>query len=231
MSRMKALALSLLAAFAISAVAAGAAQATEPQFHYGGSALTETLPFKSTSGVGHLYIPGLGISIECEKDQNVGFFEPNGKTKVIVVFEGCKVVGLSNCTVENIEVFAKDQLYYEVGSEKGTPVDVFKPAPGSTVFTEVTLKGKGCGLLGGTYQITGSVIGTLSPVNEEAKVGEVKFTTEGESHETQTPSEYEKPNEEIVTGVGLKFGTYAATFETTDEVELLNGEKIGAFSS
>jgi hypothetical protein len=100
---MKALVCCVLTALTICAVVAGTAQATEPQFHYEGAALTETLPFDTVGGVGHLYVPVLGISMQCDKHQDVGFGEPNGKTKVSVVFEECEVIGLTGCTVNNIE--------------------------------------------------------------------------------------------------------------------------------
>ena len=66
----------------------------------------------------------------------------------------------------------------ESNSEKMLrPVDVFEPEKGK-VFVELSLKGKGCGILEGNAPVDGSVAAEISPEAAEAKEGSMTFPAE-----------------------------------------------------
>lgn len=98
MSRIRIGLLSLLAAFALSAVAAGAAQAEVPTYWYKGTGaeLNGNLAIKSTSGISRLWVTKLGIVIRCEKDKDTGEISQApgaaGTNKnVTVTYTGCEL--------------------------------------------------------------------------------------------------------------------------------------------
>ena len=86
--------LSLLAAFAFSAVAAGAAQAKVPKYWYKGAELSGKLAIKSTSGESKLWVTELGVVIVCTADTDTGEIvggSPGTNAKVTVTYTGCKL--------------------------------------------------------------------------------------------------------------------------------------------
>ena len=160
MSRTRMTALSLFAAFALSAVASGAAQAAGGPvwIHKGKTMLgeTEKLALKSVN-VGAFNLKSSLATIECKKEKNTGELIGSnpGTDKSTITFEECSVEGktVAQCgagkegKIGPFEV--KTLLGYPEGKTEGTEeaYDQFFPATSETVFVTFELSGTKCGLL------------------------------------------------------------------------------------
>jgi hypothetical protein len=240
MSRIRIGLLSLLAVFAFSAVAAGAAQAVVPTYSFSGSGA-----IKSKSGVSRLWVTKLGTVIVCTASTDTGKIVAGAGTneKVTVTYTGCKlyaaewngsewVVGsaLSLCKVngplgepaETIKTSElKSKLAYAPNSK--TVVDYFEPEAGP-VFVNINIEGTGCLLdkVGG-YNVEGSVVGEVTPINTSSKVGTITFavtknvaagvTQHFEGYQLECKTEPTVPDT-------LTLGKNPAAIESGDEVEL-----------
>jgi hypothetical protein len=222
MSRARLTLLSLLAAFALSAVASGAAQAAGGPvwIHKGNTVLSstsETLPLKSVN-IGAFKLKSSLATIECKKEKDTGDLIGGnpGTDKSTITFEECAVEGktIAQCgagkegKVGPFEV--KTVLGYPEGKTEKIEeaYDQFFPATSETVFVEFELSGSSCGLLNKQKV---KVVATGTKVTEpkvEAKCGIIavvgKFTGETFS---KTIS-----REEAETG-GLEFPSPAITKE------------------
>jgi hypothetical protein len=264
MSRIRIGLLSLLAVFAFSAVAAAAAQAEVPTYSYKGAELSGKLEIKSKSGVSRLWVSALKQVIVCTADTDTGWInqvsgEAGTNEKVTVTYTGCKLyeakwnattklweVGsaYSACTVNGPSTEPagtiktkelKSRLAYWPPGPESIVVDHFEPEAGE-VFVTIVISG--CAL-DGTYEVKGSVIGQVTPINKEEKVLTLTFavTKTVEKEVTQSPEEYQlEENPTNCTEVKprvkdtLKFGPYAAAIESIDEVELVNGKAFDVSS-
>lgn len=222
MSRTRLTLLSLLAAFALSAVASGAAQAAGGPvwIHKGKTVLgeTEKLTLKSVN-VGAFKLKSSLATIECKKEKNTGELIGGnpGTDKSTITFEECSLEGktVAQCgagTEGKVGPFGvKTLLGYPEGKagETGEAYDQFFPGGTSeTVFVTFTLSGSNCGFLNKQKV---EVVATGTKVTEpkvEAKCGIIaivgKFTGETFS---KTIS-----GEESETG-GLEFPSPAITKE------------------
>jgi hypothetical protein len=197
--------ISLLAAFAVSAVAAGTASAASPELYFqvGGAKITKAYAFSDTSGVSKLYSSlekgATPIVIECASDTSAGLLLTGGLTSNVATFETCKFVAptpaaiIEKCTVTSVQSWARDSLEYGGGTSE--IVDVFEPPPGSTVFAVVTIAGSKCSIAG-KYNVTGSVIARIKTERTEAKTGEAIFATVEGKGKVQEPKEYEETKKE-----------------------------------
>jgi hypothetical protein len=166
MKRFRTIGLALLAVFALSAVAASAAQAvTAPFFTIGGTRLVagKTHNFDSRAlpgGEGFtLSTPTLGIKITCTSlnvlkgvllGSNAGL---PGKDDEIAQFTGCTVTGAgTGCTVkEPIETNPLTSELVEIDGTKEPLGEEFKPTTGTT-FTAVHFVGAECAVAEGVVE-------------------------------------------------------------------------------
>ena len=221
MSRARLTLLSFFAAFALSAIASGAAQAAGGPvwIHKGKTVLgaSEKLALKSVN-VGAFKLKSSLATIECKKEKNTGELIGGnpGTDKSTITFEECSVEGktIAECgagkegKIGPFEV--KTVLGYPEGKTEKTEeaYDQFFPATSETVFVAFELSGTKCGLLNKQKV---EVVATGTKVTEpkvEAKCGIIaivgKFTGETFS---KTIS-----GEETETG-GLEFPSPAITKE------------------
>jgi hypothetical protein len=138
-NQLKLLLVSMLAVFAVGAVASSSASAHE--FLIEGAPVAATTKVTDTSGVSKLEGVAL-VTIECNKDTSTGTIEPEGDSTANVKFTECKVVGAATCKVtEPVEFNVIDELTIF----KQAAGELFEPASGFT-FVEITVTG--CSLEG-----------------------------------------------------------------------------------
>lgn len=232
--RTKIIGLAIAAICAFSAIAA-TAQAAD-QWYTGTTSPLTTLavgsskPVVGKSGTSRLTVPSLGLSVVCTADSfkgtitNVstgGVVEAHIGVPAGVKFTGCSIKthpagGATVCTVKSTGQAAGTIVTAALTGKFNTTTGAGKahvqlsPATGTT-FTTIEIGG-GCAFeTGESTPVAGSVEGTqTSPA----------LATE-ESHSTV----YSFP-ETALSGSSLKLGTAAATFISTEEVELETaGEK------
>jgi hypothetical protein len=214
-NRLRVLLVSLLAVFAVSAVASASASA-HPAWTVNGvrqiGGGTETITSKG--GVFKLTAPGL-VTLECTAETDSGtvtFTEP-GEDAANITFTGCKVVGNAACVVTDAEYKVPGSITVSVVVSQLVPgiYDVFSPptTKGET-FVEITLTS--CGALNKTYEVKGKTCGAVGP---QAVKGKLTFS---------------KANSEAC-GVTLKLGTVTSTLAGVSEQEFSGakkGSEIGA---
>jgi hypothetical protein len=191
--------LSLLTACAVSFATTATAMAS-PEFIVEGEAVKTAKSVEGTSGVSKLAteIGSTKITIACNKDKASGAIEAEGKSSVTITFEECRVEGASGCTVANTTGKSLGRLI-----EKGGNIEDELYEEGAGPFA--TVKITGCAL-NGTFQVKGTQICEL-PGGPEVLI----------THEVACKS----------AGSNLKFGTKAATLESTEKVKLDSGEVWG----
>jgi hypothetical protein len=163
----------LVAIFAMSAIAASTAAASEPEF----SVLPATKTFTSTSGAGTLKA-GTVATTTCTADTNKGTIT-GMKTvgSVVVTFTGCKISGNSKvCTVKSVGstegTIVTNTLKGELGTAKGSTSGVgllLEPASGG-VF--VTLAETSCGI---ETSVEGGIVGEITPVKSSQTTGKIIY--------------------------------------------------------
>jgi hypothetical protein len=175
-------------------------------------------------------LSGLKVTITCETSTGLGTIDGQGTTrqgqgKGTVSYEKCKAV-LNEGTCEVVEPIKTNQLKSHLvlatAQEETQIAEVFEPSSSQQVekpvFVKITLKG--CGVLNGPHEVTGSVVAVLQPQEEETQEGGLSFPTTAITsaiHEGQSVT------------TGLKFGPNAATFSGYYSAKLQNGEPFGAF--
>jgi len=145
-NRLRVLLVSMLAVFAVSAVASASASAANHEYFVEGVALGATETVSGTSAVSKLEAPGL-ITIECATDSFTGTIEPKGLSTATVKFKTCTVVGAATCKVaEPIEFTANNKLTVLLNEANVFgPGDLFEPPTGKE-FVTITITG--CALEG-----------------------------------------------------------------------------------
>jgi hypothetical protein len=245
----KAFGLVFIAALALTAVMASAAQALpEPRWKVNGVFLTqaETKNLTSKNAVApRLSVPGLGLTLVCQSSTAAGNIqgseaEKPGKGEVTtgVTYEGCAVEGAPACVV------------FSPGQEAGTIKTVALKT--TNVWLNENHEGPGAGAAGVLFQpkegetfvsimieecaaetaepekVTGSVIGRALPVETEVEVGKLQFP---EAPVTKywvgNPAKEGKRTAGTIP-VGLKFGGQAAVYSGEEEVTI-TGVKAGIF--
>jgi hypothetical protein len=163
----------LVAIFAMSAVAASTAAASEPEF----SMLPATKTFTGASGAGTLKA-GTVATTYCTKDSNNG--EITGmKTvgKVVVTFTGCKIEGNKKvCTIKSVGAaegtIVTNSLAGTLGTSKESSTGVgelLEPESGG-VF--VTLAETACGI---ETSVEGGIIGEVTPIKTLQTTGKLNY--------------------------------------------------------
>jgi hypothetical protein len=213
-TRIRLILMSLLAVFAVGAVASASASATvcepldkEGEWTWCSAAKEITSPVEGTSGVSKLEseVGGKKLTIECTADTFKGTLEDpepsklDGASSGEIKFTGCSVVGVAKCTVhEPIEFKFKDQL---INKPPTKPEDEFKPNEGET-FVEIKIEGAECAIKG-TLKVKGTQKCNL----------DTTFETEQKEHELIcTPA-----------GSKLKLGEKEAKFTSTEKVKRVGG--------
>jgi hypothetical protein len=243
MSRTRVVLSSLLAVFAVGAVAAASAQA-EPLYYENGAALAAPKNVRYTSMWSRLWSYKQKLVIVCKSDEGKGTITVEGKDTVAepLTYTGCKAFEAKEnaaakqweegaelkCTVKGgtgavageIKLPAlKSKLVNRVASENEEVLVRLEPEVGE-VFVTLKLEGTECALAG-SYEVKGKVLGRI-PREQEAIMGNVLFETEnstGVSKVVQRFNEYEL-NNVVTTGVELKLGENPTAYESTEQVEL-----------
>jgi hypothetical protein len=228
MKRIRILGLVIMAAFALSAVAASAAlavEATEPVFEFTGSGANKN-KFKGTSPAGTLETVN-GSKIKCTSDTSVGFAKASGNEnveKVVVTFTGCETL-TKKCTTAGkpIGTIETNKLEGELGylNEKNDPTEPeeeigleLKPEPPATEFAAFT-----CGTI--SVKVKGTIIGTITPIDKLVKTTE-HFTltfaqTSGKQKFTSFVGDVSDGTLESNLGLGYEQAGIATTAEISPE--------------
>jgi hypothetical protein len=235
MTRLRIAGLALIAALALSAVAATGASAAEYIYKVNGAKLEATI----TKGISAKAktpfvlkgeIIGLKSITTCNK-LKLAATEPApviiggtpGTSEERIVFEECSgSLGGSGCksvTVENTPALNEVVTVVLPAAKVGKLATLFTPKAG-TLFT--TIKLKECGIFGSTE---GKVEGTSASLNSEGESVVQNATWVAGAEEI---TKVKKASGAEVT-VGLKFGGNPATLEGVSEVELTSKEKWGTF--
>jgi len=156
MKRISMMGLSLVAAFALSALVAGGALAAK---HVNSG----PLKYKSTSGIAFLEVEG-GGKIECKVSTGTGEYTTSTSGTVTATFEGCETLG-KKCTSAGSPsgTIVTKLLATEVGYVNKTKGEVgsdFKPASG-----EFNAEFACPGSPALSIRVKGSVIGKVEPPN------------------------------------------------------------------
>ncbi len=188
MSRVKLILLSLVAVFAVGAIASAPAMAVTEKYMIEKQEVTE--PHEISAFVGPAYmnsvVGGIKFEIECDTNALVGkdTIEAGGKSKGEASFSGCTLYSTNEekghegehsnkstkCKLrEPIQFKYVDQLVVGLG---GIPEDEFKPASGE-IFVEIGIEsqpGQSC-VLTSILQVKGAYVAAGGPEGEIEKQG------------------------------------------------------------
>jgi hypothetical protein len=218
----------VLAALALSAVAAAQASAIEFIYKVNGAKLEagkekELVSKAKGNQVLKTTVLGVATEITCTGVSTAGAKIIGGKpgtSTETVKYSGCTVNKPSGCKVKEGTITTnplKNEVVEGVGASAGKALVLFKPVSGET-FAEPKLEG---GFLCPSLAVKGSVLAEPLPQKSEVAVGALKFE----------PAESKKfknsKGEELA--AGLKVGSSAATVTGEDETELSTKEKFGIF--
>jgi hypothetical protein len=241
MRRFKIVGLCLVAAFAFGAIATSAASAAKPEWLdcYKVAKGTGTYPskeacaksekageeprewvlskpnlFTSTGGVSKLKAGGMTVS--CESVMNKGEITGPKTGLVLVAFLGCKLSGTFACTSggsAGSEEIKTSSLHMTLGYIKKTaPIEVGVALEGTG--TEGSLAEFTCDEGKFTAKVKGSVIGVMTPINEETS----NFTlTFAESGGKQAVQKLEKESKDTLE-VSLNKGVFEEGVETSTDM-------------
>jgi hypothetical protein len=205
--------LGVLAALALSAVAAATASAHE--YFAEGSKITQLLDGTSTSGKSILGAEILGTKIEIISTLSSGTFSigPNGTSTFTTNLTGLTIeeinskgelIALPKCTVETIVFSGIDQLL----ETSGKWLDTFSPKSPSKIFAEFKITGSECSLAkAAKYKMEGSFNAILIEPETEKLLGMIEF------------------NPKEAGSQSLTFAGSPATLESTQSLVLNDGKK------
>jgi hypothetical protein len=202
--RVRTVALSLIAMFAISGTAATAASAA-PEF----SKAKDT--FTTTSG--ESVLKGTGLTITCKKDSGSGEVISKTNVNAKVTFEGCKGEILGGKCPETISSSLTGELGEVAAAEATSKIGLlFKAKEGP--FAEFK-----CGSI--TIKVEGSVAGEVTPTKTLSKTGKVVFALNGSAQkikEIKVLGKTEKPTLKAFGLASVLQGTEENTFAEAIEV-------------
>ncbi len=189
---------SFSALLALGAIGVGMAQAAspiQPQYTSSrngviGETIKSNVTIEDVSARTRLWSTELSLVIRCEKDSSEGFLEPNGRDSGTVSYTECKVFGVKENAVAQIEegeelkcTVAEPIKTASLSSRlvwaKGSPVllVLYQPKAGiGTAFVTIKLTGASC-LPKGEYEVKGALLGLAPRFNEEWIEGPVLFNT------------------------------------------------------
>jgi hypothetical protein len=206
--------LGVLAALALSAVAAATASAHE--YIAEGKAITELLDGTFTSGRSVFGLEILGAKAEIVSTLSSGTFSigPNGTSTFTVNLTGLtleeinskgELIALTKCGVESpFKSAGLDQLL----ETSGKWLDTFTPPSGSKIFAEFKITGSECPLAkAAKYKMEGSFNAILIEPTVEKLLGMIEF------------------NPKEAGSQSLTFAGNPATFESTWSLVLNDGKK------
>ncbi len=223
--------LSLVAVFALCAVAASSASATEVLFKLPSGSSYPVL-FSSKAGAALLETEG-GTKIKCTAVTNHGFIENAHLGSVEILFTGCttKVLFTLNCQNGSTtgDIHLANAVFHlglaHVGGEDKPAILFLLPVNGSGEH-EFTFE---CG--GSSVKVTGDVIGLLEktgggapPFNEPVENALVSFTqSKGKQNTTEFLLSLTEPENELMTGQSLTsnselFGVSGSAEQVDDEL-------------
>jgi hypothetical protein len=246
MEPIKILALCLVAVFAMSALVASAASATEPYFKVGtsgtGTELTGTKAATIAIGKIHLFLNELGVILTCEKGSGgVTLFNSNPGTSTKmgalkegrITFEECKIEEAPTCELGNTTIEA-NEIKGLLGYNGIKVVVLVQPTVSGGTFTTIKIKskpGEECAI-SGKYEIKGGLVAGIPTVNTLLSSSELELKKRGATPTwTQEIEIFEEPIlKEKLTGVHLTDGGHASSIEGKVTVSVA-GEKLGIFTS
>jgi len=222
----KTLIISLLAVFALSAVAASGASAAKPEFKN-----HSKIKFTSTSGAGTLETTG-GAIVQCKKDTDTGEITGAKAGTGKVTFQECYTLGntadvctTAGASTGDIETVALDLTLGYASATKGEvgPVGVlFEPEAGKTAnLAEFECEVGGSKLSG---LAKGSVVGEIGPLNKETT--EFTITLKG-SKGVQELTKFEGKTIKLEASVN-KGPLETASEDTTDDLTTATMTEIEA---
>jgi hypothetical protein len=194
MSRVKLGLLSLVAVFAVNAMAAVSASALSNAYFEQPSKALGTEAIEGVVGSASLQseVSGLKIIIECTKNSFTGEIEAGGKSKGEIKYESCKVLSvkegkketLTLCKVlEPISFKFLDKLFTQ--TKAGVVADNFEPST-PPIFVTIEIEGSTCVLNAGSkvkkFKVEGTYAASLGAQAEEDQTEhELVFTEAGSS--------------------------------------------------
>jgi hypothetical protein len=251
MGRTKMLGLCLVAVFAMGAVMASAASATEPYFKAENSKGEVSILTSGQSRTvkvsmpyaGEMHIPGLGVSIYCTNASGTGVVSNHysGATRLEgrfvssagIKFEGCGVVNEPSCHVgggaggagkiQTNELVAR--LGYQPGSTANVEADLYAEE-WFGIFTTIELSD--C-VLSGNYPIAGALIAGIGPTSTLLS-STIQGVTALEGIQEFSSIEFPASKEKL-TGEELYYSFWQASLEGALEFTAPSGEKLGIFTS
>jgi hypothetical protein len=237
MSRLRIALLSLVAVFAVNMLAAEVASAEGPYWYVGGTKLVQGSKGIKLQSKGPLVlkseVPGTTTKVEisCGRSTADGTIDGQGATrqgqgKGIVTYEQCKVTlnPSGACGVEQpIKTNQlKSHLVREVfqgGEQNG---ELFEPSTSQQTTGFVKIHLINCGILGGVYEVKGSVVADIVPSEVESQEGTLHFPE---------PRITEVKHEGQIVEPKLLLGTKEATFTGQYGTRLQSGENFGVKTS
>lgn len=219
MKRFKIVGLCLIAAFALSAVAASAASAAKPEFQ--GKVAKE---FTSKGEAATLKVKE-GITVKCAASTDVGKLNtgtPEGGAKkegtVTVKFTKCLAAGVDAChstsPLGGAEEIITKELAMTLGYIKKSTSEV------GVDLSAATLAEFECAIgTGEKVAVTGSVIGKIEPLNKMTPLFNIKFE---EASEKQVPEKFESKAADTLKS-SINGGTPLASTEKTEDMITLTG--------
>ena len=184
MSRLRIIGLAVVAVFALSAIVASAASAAPEFLHEGKEVVKKGFTDKSAEGK----LSAAGIEVTCIADTSEGEIKGTKQVgKVFVSFTGCTAKnGTETCPVHSTGAPAGTINTNELEGELGEVAEVesktkvgldLKAVAGNFVTLEGTCVP--------TTNVTGSVIGEVTPVNKLQKTGKLVYTTKSGKQKIQ----------------------------------------------
>jgi len=250
-SRFKVLIGCLSAVMALSAIGVGVAQAArpvQPQFQRNGVTIGEGFKVEASSQRSRLWASTAGTVIRCEKDEATGTIGDSGLDNAEVTYKECKLFTaventqkqfeegeeIAGCVVgEAGSITTKPIRTHLVWLEGGSEVyDLYLPNEGTT-FVEISF-GASCGVFKNLkLPVTGSVLGRVPRINQEAIAGVQLFEVLNENgkvlqHATKWEVEQRRSGKVEKGTAELKLGEKVAALEGIEQIELVRvGNKRG----
>lgn len=227
----------VLAVFALCAVAVASASANTPRYKvakaYLGSGVTETINGSSSSA--KLAAPKLGLNLNSTGCTTTGKIvgsaagSPGTNKEITLTCVGVTVEGAATCKVHSpgqaagtVKTNLLSSELVWLASTGNAAGDRFFPTTAGGAFVEIIIES--CAAAG-TYPVKGESIGQVLPVATEATTGSLVFPT-------TAVTKYwtgDEPNRVEHTSGGLTLGGQAATFSSTFSVSLASGKAFGVF--
>lgn len=183
----------VLAALAVSAVAASTAVAA-PEFVAEGGAKVAGTEMRTSGGASTLVTPGTEVTVKCASEAGTGkIASATAVNKVLVTYEGCKAFhNETECgdartkggaTAGKIKPTTLKGVLGEVAASEAASERGLRLQPESgTTFNEIEFK-PACNFINST-QVTGEAIGAISPKGVFTESGELPYLLNASNEQT-----------------------------------------------